>query len=130
MIPRSVLVIDDEEDMRELATFALELNGEFVVATASSGEDGIESARRSPPAVILLDWMMPGKSGSETLRALKSDDSTSGIPVIILSGAVHDRTSAEFVTLGALGALAKPFNPMTLAAELAALLGEPGAPAV
>lgn len=125
MIPRRILVIDDEEDMRELATFALELNGEFAVTACPSGREGIAAARLSRPEAILLDWMMPELDGAQTLRALKADAVTSGIPVIILSGSAYDSAPAEFTKLGARGALAKPFNPMTLAADLASLLDAP-----
>ena len=130
VISKRILVIDDEEDMRELATFALELNGEFAVTTASSGREGIAAARLSPPDAILLDWMMPETDGAATLRALKSDALTRGIPVIVLSASAHDSPAAEFSKLGARGALAKPFDPMTLAAAVAALLNAPGSSAL
>ena len=122
MSSTTVLVIDDEEDMRVLATFALELDGRVSVLTASSGAEGIELARVHRPAVILLDWMMPGMDGAATLLALKSDESTAPIPVVVLSGAAHDRNADIFHRLGALGVLAKPFDPMTLAARLRSLL--------
>lgn len=118
----NVLVIDDEEDMRELARFALELNGDYAVYTASSGGEGLALARVTPTDVILLDWMMPDMDGAETLRALKADPACARIPVIFLTGTAHDRPSADFIRLGARGAIAKPFNPLTLAEDLAGLM--------
>lgn len=122
----AVLVIDDEEDMRELECFALDLDGRFAVSTAASGREGLEFARLMRPDVILLDWMMPGMDGPGTLRSLKADAAISHIPVIFLTGVAHDHSSTDFIALGALGALAKPFNPMTLASELSALLSASG----
>jgi len=122
----AVLVIDDEEDMRVLARFALELDAGFAVSTAASGREGLELARLTRPDVILLDWMMPGMDGPGTLRSLKADAAVSDIPVIFLTGVAHDRSPIDFIALGARGALAKPFNPMTLAGELSALLSAPG----
>jgi CheY-like chemotaxis protein len=122
-MPRTILVIDDEEDMRELSTFALELDGETTVVTASSGADGLRLAREVQPTAILLDWMMPGMDGEATLGALKSDPLTTGIPVIVLSGAVHHRSVASFQALGAHDVVAKPYNPVTLGDEVRALLG-------
>jgi CheY-like chemotaxis protein len=118
----AVLVIDDEEDMRVLARFALEQDARFAVSTAASGREGLELARLTRPDVILLDWMMPGMDGPQTLRSLKADAAVSDIPVIFLTGVAHDRSPTDFIALGAHGALAKPFNPMTLASELSALL--------
>lgn len=126
----NVLVIDDEEDMRELARFALELNGDCSVTTASSGREGLALASVTPTDVILLDFMMPDMDGAETLRSLKADPVCARIPVIFLTGTTYDRTSADFIRLGALGAIAKPFNPTTLAKDLAALMRDsqqPGA---
>ena len=122
MKPLSILVIDDEEDMRELATFALEIDGRFTVLSASGGAEGVTMARTQQPTAILLDWMMPDMGGAATLAALKSDATTALIPVVVLSGAARPGATGSFRFLGAHGALAKPFNPMTLAAELRALL--------
>lgn len=118
----SALVIDDEEDMRELTRFALELGGEFSVTTASSGFEGIQFARASAPQVILLDWMMPELDGPATLAALRQDPSTSGIQVIFLTGVAHGSGSPDFAAMGAAGAIGKPFDPMTLAEKVSALL--------
>lgn len=125
MSPAVVLVIDDEEDMRVLATFALELDGLTSVLTARSGAEGIGVARANRPAAILLDWRMPGMDGAATLAALKADEITALIPVVVLSGAAHDSDADTFHRLGALGVIAKPFDPMTLAARLRSLLSTP-----
>lgn len=122
-MPRTILVIDDEEDMRELSTFALELDGQTSVVTASSGADGLRLAREVQPTAILLDWMMPGMDGETTLAALKGNPLVAGIPVIVLSGAAHHHSVESFKRLGAHGVVAKPYNPVTLGDEVRALLG-------
>jgi CheY-like chemotaxis protein len=123
-MPRTILVIDDEEDMRELSTLALELDGQTAVVTAMSGAEGLRRARELQPTAILLDWMMPDMDGEETLAALKRHPLTTGIPVIILSGAAHHLSVESFTRLGAFGVVPKPFNPVTLGAEVRALLDE------
>src|SRR3954466_1642955 len=112
LMPRTILVIDDEEDMRELSTFALGLDGHTTVVTASSGADGLRLAREVQPTAILLDWMMPEMDGEATLAALKANPVVAGIPVIILSGAAHHLSVESFQRLGAHGVVAKPYNPV------------------
>lgn len=121
--PRTVLVVDDEEDMRELASVFLEMNGAFKVQTASSGEDALVQAARARPDAILLDFMMPGMDGPETLRRLRADTSLAGIPVVFLTAKSGESVVRELKMAGAAGVIAKPFNPMTLESELQGILG-------
>lgn len=123
-MPRTILVIDDEQDMRELSIFALELDGHTNVVTATSGADGVRLARELQPSAILLDWMMPAMDGEATLAALKTNPLVAGIPVIVLSGAVHRQSAESFKRLGAHGVVSKPYNPVTLGDEIRALLGD------
>jgi CheY-like chemotaxis protein len=123
-MPRTILVIDDEQDMRELSTFALELDGQTTVVTASSGADGVRLARELQPTAILLDWMMPDMDGEATLAALKTNPLVATIPVIVLSGAVHHQTAESFRRLGAHGVVPKPYNPVMLGEEIRAILGD------
>jgi DNA-binding response OmpR family regulator len=80
----SVLIIDDEEDVRRVVELNLRADG-FEVYTASSGKSGIEVARKNKPKLILLDVMMPGMSGLEVLMELKWDKKLMKIPVIMLT---------------------------------------------
>jgi CheY-like chemotaxis protein len=118
-----VLVIDDEEDVRYVARISLGRVGRMTVIEASSGEEGIERARSEHPDCILLDLMMPGgMDGAATLLALRGDDETASIPVVFLTAKAMAADIRHLHDLGARGVVLKPFNPLTLAGDLTALL--------
>ncbi len=122
MKPRRVLVIDDEEDIRVLATMILEMDGDFEVSAADSGAAGIEQARRDQPDVVLLDYSMPDLDGPATFSRLRADDLTSAIPVIFLTGKAHGESRRAVDAIGAEGVMAKPVDPMSFAGELSDIL--------
>ena len=117
-----VLIIDDENDIRRIARLGLERVGKMEVIDAGSGADGIEKARADKPDVVLLDVMMPVQDGPATLQALKADPATASIPVIFLTAKALASEVQRLRSLGATGVLTKPFDAMTLAAEVRALL--------
>jgi CheY-like chemotaxis protein len=123
---RRLLVIDDDDHIRELARLALERVGGHAVVTAGSGAAGLELARSERPDAVVVDVMMPGMDGPETVRRLRSDAATADIPVILLTAKVQPSDSARFDDLGVEAVLAKPFDPMRLAADVAAALGWEG----
>ena len=125
--PQKVLIVDDEDDIRELARISLERVGGLRVVVASSGEQGLEVAAAEQPDAVLLDAMMPGMDGPTTLQRLKADPATADIPVVFLTGSVQTAERDRFISLGAVGLLAKPFDPMTLAARVRECLGWPPA---
>ncbi len=125
---RTVLVIDDEDDIREVAQVSLEALGGWNVLTASSGSQGIERATSDQPDAILLDVMMPGMDGPTTFQKLQAEEGTRGIPVIFLTAKVQAADRQRFADLGVAGVIAKPFDPMTLAGDIAALLRWPDGP--
>lgn len=116
----SVLVIDDEKSVREVLEIALE--DRFKVYLASSGSQGLEMARELKPDLILLDRMMPEKDGIATLKELRLDESTKGLPVIFLTARVQTQDMSEYDGLDVLGVLSKPFDPMSLSDEIEAML--------
>jgi len=124
-MPRHILLIDDEEDIREVVALSLESVAGWRVTSAGSGSEGIELARRSRPDAILLDVMMPEQDGPATLRLLRGNGETSGIPVIFLTAKVQAIERERLKEAGAVGFLSKPFNPVTLASEVSAILGWP-----
>jgi len=124
-MPRHILLIDDEEDIREVVALSLESVAGWRVTSAGSGSEGIELARRSRPDAILLDVMMPEQDGPATLRRLRGNGETSGIPVIFLTAKVQAIERERLKEAGAVGFLSKPFNPVTLASEVSAILGWP-----
>jgi CheY-like chemotaxis protein len=115
---RRVLVIDDSDLIRQVATLALGRAG-WETLTAEDGASGVELARSEQPDAILLDVVMEGLDGPETLRRLRADESTQNIPVLFLTAKSEDSVPAE----GAQGVLAKPFDVGSLAGDLAATLG-------
>ena len=121
--PQKVLIVDDEDDIRELARISLERVGGLRVIVASSGSEGVELARAEQPDAILLDAQMPGMDGPATLAQLKGDEATSAIPVVFLTGSVQQAERERFKSLGAHGLLAKPFDPMELADQVRSCLG-------
>ena len=117
-----VLVVDDEDDIRRIATLSLVGVGGMEVAEANGGPEGIRRAREDRPDVILLDMMMPGMDGLATFRALRGDPETSGIPVVFLTAKAMTSEVARLKDLGARGVLIKPFDPMTLPVLLRGLV--------
>jgi CheY-like chemotaxis protein len=115
-----VLIIDDEMDMREIASLSLKRNRDIQVITASSGPEGVRLAREQQPDAILLDLMMPAMDGRATLAALRRDPSTAGIPVVVMSAAPDDH---DLRPLGAAGVIPKPFDPLTLSDRLLSVVG-------
>lgn len=120
---REVLLVDDDDGIREVATMSLELVGGYTVRVAGSGEQAITMAQLDPPDVILLDVMMPGRDGPSTFAVLQEDPRTRDIPVILLTAKTQQADLLRFAELGVAGVLAKPFDPMSLPGEIAQLLG-------
>ncbi len=120
---RRVLIVDDDELLREVASYALELIGGWEVCTACSGVEAQEYARRDRPDAILLDVMMPGVDGPATVTTLRADPATRDIPVIFLTAKLAPDDLGAWGPLGVAGVISKPFDPMGLAAEMARLLG-------
>lgn len=122
MPPKKILVVDDEEHIREIAAVSLELTENWNILTAGSGAEALRIAPLLKPDAILLDVMMPEMDGPSTLRALQSDPATSGIPVIFLTAKVQAADRRRFAELGVRSMITKPFDPLRLAADVAAAL--------
>ena len=102
---------------------ALGLDPALEVEVVSSGLEALERAKASPPDAFLLDGMMPGMDGYEACRRLKADPGTAGIPIVFLTAKTQRDEVARALQLGAVACLTKPFDPLTLAADLRAALG-------
>ena len=120
---KRILVIDDEDDIREVAQLSLETIAGWEVYSASSGEEGIRVAAAQRPDAILLDVMMPEMDGPSTFRALQANEATAGIPVILLTAKVQASDRSRFEGLGVTAVLTKPFDPMELSTHVAEALG-------
>jgi CheY-like chemotaxis protein len=117
------LVVDDEQDVRFVAQLSLGRVGGMTVLVASTGEEGVALARRERPDFILLDMMMPGMNGTATFQALRAEPETAAIPIVFLTATAIPSEVRRMEELGAKGVILKPFDPMTLAADVRAILG-------
>ncbi len=113
-----ILVVDDEPDVIKLIKMELEREQEFEVLFTCDGQAALEQARSEQPHLILLDVMMPGLSGFETCKALKQDDSTASIPVVMLTVRNDAAAIAQAFDVGAVNYIMKPIRFPTLAAQL------------
>jgi len=122
-VTKQILVIDDEDDIREVAQLCLEMLGGWQVLTASSGSEGLLLAEVEQPDAILLDVMMPDTDGIATFRELQANRITQHIPVILLTAKVQSADRRQFAGLGVTALITKPFDPLSLAEQVAAALG-------
>ena len=122
MNPKRILLVDDEDDIREVATISMQVVGGWEVRGARSGGEAIAIAIDEQPDAILLDVMMPDLDGPATFRRLQDDPRTRDIPVILLTAKAQAGDRRSFEELGVTGVLSKPFDPMLLPGEVAALL--------
>jgi len=113
-----VLHIDDEPDIREVAEISLGLDSDFIVRSCGSGKEALAVAAEWQPDLILLDVMMPVMDGPATLVRLREDARTASIPVIFMTARAQASEVDRFRSLGAVGVIPKPFDPITLAASV------------
>ena len=117
-----VLYVDDEPDIREIAELALGLDTDFEVRAAASATAALEMMQGWVPDVALLDVMMPGMDGPTLLQTMRATDGLASVPVIFVTARAQRSELQNFATLDARGVIAKPFDPMTLAEQVRALL--------
>jgi CheY-like chemotaxis protein len=120
---RRILIVDDEDDIREVAQVSLEMMRGWEVSTASSGAEALEVVARDAPDAVLLDVMMPEMDGPTLVRHLRSNPRTAALPVVMLTAKVQGSDQRMLSELEVAGVLAKPFDPTLLADEVARLLG-------
>jgi len=118
---QSILVIEDEEDIRELVSYNLLREG-YQVASVATGEDGLKSVDLRPPQLILLDLMLPGIDGLSVCQRLKSNPNTESIPIVMLTAKGEESDIVSGLNLGADDYIAKPFSPKVLLARVRAVL--------
>lgn len=123
MPTKRVLAIDDEADIRAIIRGCLEDIAKWDVLTAASGEEGIQLAIAEQPDGILMDISMPGMGGLEALRRLQEHSRTQPIPVVLLTAKALSEEQGYFSTLAIAGVIVKPFDPMTLVDQVAAVFG-------
>ena len=124
---RRILIIDDEDDIREVAALSLEAVAGWNIITASSGAEGMAiaaaAAPNEKPDAILMDVMMPEVDGPTTFGLMQQDPAIAGIPVLLLTAKVQGVDQRRFANLGVSAVLFKPFDPLTLAQQISEALG-------
>jgi CheY-like chemotaxis protein len=118
MTTRRILIVDDEDDIREVVQVSLEIVAGWQVLTASSGAAGLKMASLAQPDAILLDVMMPDMDGPTTFQKLQADPAIRHIPVVLLTAKLQSTDRKRFAELGVAGVLAKPFDPLKLAGQV------------
>lgn len=123
MVTKRILVVDNEEYIQEVTKICLETVAGWEVLTASSGKEGISKAEVFQPDAILLDVMMPDMDGPTTFEKLQENPVTKAIPVIFLTAKTQASDRRRYTQMGIKTAIAKPFNPLELAGQVATVLG-------
>ncbi len=118
---KKILVVEDEPAVREMIAFVLRQNG-YTVLEAGDAEQARARLHQDPPALILMDWMLPGASGIELTRELKADPLTRDIPLIMLTARGEEDDKVRGLESGADDYVTKPFSPRELSARIQAIL--------
>jgi two-component system phosphate regulon response regulator PhoB len=117
----AILVADDDTDIRDLVSFKLEQAG-FDVTAVDNGLAALTAARQEPPDLVVLDVMMPGMSGIDVCRELRADESTAGLPIILLTARAQEGDVEVGFGAGANDYIVKPFSPRELVTRVEAVL--------
>jgi CheY-like chemotaxis protein len=122
MATKRILVIDDEDGIREIIQICLEAAAGWEVVTAASGSEGLVDAQTSQPDAILLDVMMPDMDGPTTFRLLQANVRTRHIPTILLTAKAKISEQQQFIDLGVTGVITKPFKAQDLVNQIREIL--------
>ncbi|WP_370401960.1 response regulator [Sulfitobacter sp. JB4-11] len=119
-----LLHVEDDADIREIAKMALDLSGEFEVVQCESGEDALTTVPGYLPDVVLLDMMMPGMTGKQTLEKMREIPEMAHVPAIFMTARAQQAEMEELRSLGAAEVISKPFDPMSLADQVKVAIGK------
>ena len=123
MLSKLILVIDDEKPIQKVVRLSLKMEANWQTICAASGQEGIHLAETRQPDAILLDVMMPEIDGISTFERLSNNLQTKDIPVILLTAKTGTAEKRLFQKIGVTGVITKPFDPLSLASQIAKLLG-------
>ncbi len=115
---KTVLLVDDDQNIRFVAQMSLEGLTSWQVIAAESGEDALRKVADKTPDVILLDMMMPGMDGPATFAKLRERPELASVPIIFMTAKVQTHEIEGYRQLGAAGVITKPFDPMSLADDI------------
>lgn len=122
MVPKRILVIDDDDGVREIIQFSLEAAAGWDVSTADSGSEGLAKAKAEQPNAILLDVMMPDMDGAETFQQLQTNPAIQHIPTIFLTAKAKLSDLQQFIDLGVAGVITKPIKAQDLVEQIRSIL--------
>ena len=118
---RKLAYVEDEADIRTIAQMALQMMGGYEVALYASGEEALQQLPQDIPQLLLMDVMMPGQNGPGVLEAMRQIPALQHVPVIFMTAKAQQGEIDYYKSLGAIGVITKPFDPMQLAHEVAGL---------
>lgn len=119
---KHLLVIDDEQDIRDVVQVSLEEFAGWQVETADSGQEGLQKVKTGKWDAILLDVSMPDMDGFSVFEQLQANSATRTIPVVLLTAKVLPSDRRRFTEMGVTGVITKPFNPVTVWNQVAEIL--------
>lgn len=111
---KRIFCVEDEHDIRAVTELALKAVGGFEIEVAENGADALERIPMFKPDLVLLDVMMPGLKGPDVFERLKGDAEVGHTPVVFMTARTQKREIEDFIQIGAVGVISKPFDPMTL----------------
>ena len=123
----TVLIVEDEREIREMLAFTLSRNG-FQICEAATAEEALQRLNGRLPALLIIDWMLPGMSGVELARRLRADQHTASLPMIMVTARGEEMDKLKSFDSGIDDYVTKPFSPKELVARARALLRRAGAP--
>lgn len=115
---QKILVIEDNEDIQQIIDLALVVVGGFSIVICGSGNEGLKKALSFNPQLILIDVMMPEMDGPTTLKMLRNTPELAHIPIIFTTAKVQPSEVEEYIKLGAIGVISKPFDPIVLPSQI------------
>jgi len=115
---KKILLVEDQLDMQLVAQLALSSLGGYEVSCCASGEEALRLARAAPPDLVLLDYQLPGLNGESTLQELHQIPQLEQLAVIMCTASATEQDVARYRKLGAIGVVAKPYDPLSLAGEV------------
>jgi len=115
---RKILFIDDDNDILSIIKYAVSSLEGVTVYTADEGQKGVDTALKENPDLIVLDVMMPGMDGLSVYKALRLLPSFRAVPIVFLTAKVQEKEIEEYISLGAVGVLTKPFDPISFPEDL------------
>lgn len=124
---KSVLVVEDDADIREIIQMSLETFGGLSVRVCASGQEAFQALATELPDLVLLDWMMPALDGGEVIARLRTDPRTARMPIVVLSGKALSNEIERMRAAGASEVISKPFDPVRLPERLVEIFAKASA---